>query len=109
MMIDFERIEETAVMNFRGGEKETRIRMFADDKVKALYGKLEPGASIGPHTHDTSSELIYILEGAGKVLFDGAYEDVGAGLCHYCPKGHSHSLMNDGSGDMVFFAVVPEQ
>ena len=24
------------------------------------------------------------------------------------PKGHTHSLINDGGEDLVFFAVVPE-
>ena len=30
-------------------------------------------------------------------------------MCHYCPKGHSHGLFNDGDEDLVFFAVVPAQ
>ena len=64
---------------------------------------------IGLHTHDTSSEIIYILNGTGKVLYDGEYESVSEGLCHYCPKGHSHSLINDSKSNLVFFAVVPEQ
>ena len=68
---------------------------------------LEP--SIGLHTHDTSSEIIYILKGRGKVLYDGGYEEVEEGLCHYCPKGHEHSLINDSDEDLIFFAVVPEQ
>lgn len=43
------------------------------------------------------------------MLYDGAYEDVEAGVCHYCPKGHSHSLINNSDADLVFFAVVPNQ
>ena len=69
----------------------------------------EPGASIGLHTHQGNSEIIYILSGAGKVLCDGAYEPLSAGSCHYCPKGHAHSLINDSDGELAFFAVVPEQ
>ena len=45
----------------------------------------------------------------GKVLMDGEYERVEAGVCHYCPKGHTHSLINDSDSDLVFFAVVAEQ
>ena len=36
-------------------------------------------------------------------------ESLEAGDCHYCPKGHTHSLINVGKEDLVFFAVVPEQ
>lgn len=82
--------------------------MFTDPLVKIMRGKLAPGASIGLHTHETNSEIIYVLEGNGKVLYDGEYETVGAGSCHYCPKGHEHSLINDSQADLIFFAVVPE-
>ena len=45
--------------------------------------------------------------GTGKVLCDGVYEPLSAGSCHYCPKGHNHSLMNDSEEDLTFFAIVP--
>ena len=66
-------------------------------------------AANGLHTHETTCEVIYIISGTGKVLCDGAYEPLAPGACHYCPKGHAHSLINDSDGDLVFFAVVPEQ
>jgi oxalate decarboxylase/phosphoglucose isomerase-like protein (cupin superfamily) len=109
MIINFDGIEETMLPHFNGGEKEFKARMFADKSNKILCGKLEPGASIGMHTHDTSSEIIYFLEGTGKMLFDGGEEAVQAGLCHYCPKGYAHSLINDSGADLIFFAVVPQQ
>jgi len=68
-----------------------------------------PGASIGVHTHETNSEIIYITKGTGRVLMDGEYEKLEVGMCHYCPKGHTHSLMNDSDAELEFFAVVPEQ
>ena len=108
MLINFDKIQETVFEKFRDGEKLTISRMYIDDSNKIMYGKLEPGASIGLHKHETSSEVIYILQGTGKVLFDGAYESLKSGLCHYCPKGHEHSLINDSKDDLVFFAVVPE-
>ena len=83
-------------------------RMYTDGDNKIMRGKLEPGCSIGLHTHEGNSETIYILSGTGKVLYDGEYEPVSAGSCHYCPQGHAHSLMNDSDGDLIFLAVVPE-
>lgn len=108
MRIDFNTMETTVIPHFRGGEKEVSSEMFVDAYNKIMRGRLISGASIGLHTHETSSEIIYILSGTGKAFCDGAYEDLSAGKCHYCPKGHTHSLINDGNGDLVFFAVVPE-
>lgn len=109
MLIHFDAMETTLIPHMRGGEKEVSAQMYSDSLGKIMRGRLIPGASIGLHTHETSSEVIYILSGAGKVLCDGMYEPLAAGSCHYCPKGHEHSLINDSQEDLCFFAVVPEQ
>ena len=108
MILDFSKIEETVKTQIYGGEKQLKAHMNIDKNNKILLGTLEPGASIGLHTHETNSEIIYILSGKGKVLFEGEYELVSAGLCHYCPQGCSHSLINDSNDNLTFFAVVPE-
>lgn len=109
MKIDFEGMERTVIPRFKGGEGETVARMYTDELGRIMRGTLPPGSSIGLHIHDTSSETVYILSGTGKVLYDGSYETVGPGDCHYCPKGHSHSLINDSAGLLEFFAVIPNQ
>ena len=79
------------------------------DEIKIMHGRLEPGSSIGLHSHETNSEVIYVLSGTAEFIYDDGTETVSAGECHYCPKGHSHSMMNNGDEDLIFFAVVPEQ
>ena len=54
-------------------------------------------------------QIIFILEGEGKVIYDDTESPVKAGEVHYCPEGHSHSLINNGTEDLVFYAVVPKQ
>lgn len=146
MIIDFENMEEKAVECFKGGVGITHLRKFENQLGKIIMGKVEPGASIGLHCHDTNSEVIYVISGTADFIYDpddaaaaagsdqnlqekgdeaglnaasspindtniapAKYETVTAGGCHYCPKGHSHSLVNNGSEDVVFFAVIPEQ
>lgn len=109
MLIDFSNMEEQVIPGFLGGEGTFHARMRVDELGKIMRAALEPGSSIGLHTHDASSEIIYILAGKGKVLCDGEYETLSAGSCHYCPKGHSHSLINDSDAPLEFFAVVPFQ
>ena len=84
------------------------IQGFSDGANKIMRLRLVPGASIGLHKHETNSETVYILEGAGKVLCDGETSPLKAGDVHYCAQGHEHSIMNCGTQDLIFFAVVPE-
>lgn len=109
MKFDYSKIEPEVFPNFKGGEKNLSAKMFFDGTNRILHGSLEVGATIGMHVHETSSEIIYILSGDGKVLIDDGIEYLKAGDCHYCPKGHSHSLQNNSQSELlVFFAVVPE-
>ena len=94
MIIDFKHMEEQILPNFKGGEKAYAVKKFTDGRNMIMHGRLESGASIGLHTHEGNCEMFYIIEG---------------GVCHYCPKGHTHSLINDSDSDLVFFAVVAEQ
>ena len=108
MLLSFDSMETTVIPHMKGGEKEVSAKMLADSQGKIMRGTLIPGASIGLHTHETSYEVVYILSGHGKMLYEGEYETLTPGSCHYCPRGKSHSLINDSDGDLVFFAVVPE-
>lgn len=114
MIIDLENIDVTVMPNFKGGQKEFAANMFFDGATRIFKGRLAPGASIGMHTHEDSSEVIFVLEGNGHIVENEpgveteTIQPVSVGSCLYCPKGHSHSLQNTAlEGDLVFYAVVP--
>ena len=109
MTIDFSQIPEQVVANFKGGEKELHKRAFSDGSVIIMLDRLVPGASIGVHTHADDCEIIYVLSGTATFFTPGGEETVPAGQSHYCPKGGTHGLKNNGPDDLVFFAVVPKQ
>ncbi len=109
MLIHIDTLKKEIKKNFYGGEKDTEAYMFVDEMNRIMYGKLKPGASIGLHTHETSSEIIYIIQGNGIVVYDNLQEELKAGMCHYCPKGHTHSFINNSQEDLLFFAVVSQQ
>lgn len=110
MIIRPEDLEISHLENFKGGEKHLEAKMFFDGTNRILTrARLIPGASIGMHTHEDSCEVIFILEGRGSLLEDGTKKEVQAGDCLYCPKGGSHSLVNDSGSDLAFCAVVPMQ
>lgn len=109
MLISFPNMEETLTENFKGGEKTigTKSVLFNGDKI--MMGRLEPGASIGIHTHEDSCEVYYYLSGSGKCYYDGAWEPAKPGCAHFCPKGHTHGLKNTGDEDLVYFGAVCKQ
>lgn len=108
MKINFDEVENIVYPNFKDGEGEWHMKAVTDGQHKCLLGMLPPGSSIGLHTHETNSEMFYIISGTGKVLCDGVYEPLKPGDVHYCPMGHAHSLINDGEVDLVVFGTVPE-
>ena len=89
MLIDFSKIEEVRVPNFKGGEKELLKKAYADGRNCIMLDRLMPGASIGRHTHETNSEIMYIVSGTATFTVGDTVET--------------------GEEPLVFFAVVTEQ
>lgn len=108
MLLNFDTMQAKTVANMRGGEKSVTTAAYADDKIRIARGTLIPGASIGLHPHEGSLEVIYILSGEGRIECDGEIERVRPGLAHYCADGSSHTFINDGEEDIVYFAVIPQ-
>lgn len=117
MILKFDEIEVSHMPEFKGGKKELAANMFFDGTNRVFKGCLVPGATIGVHTHDDSCEVIFIISGSGTIYeavpaesgVQESSEAVQTGDCLYCPKGHTHSLMNTSDEDLVFYAVVAKQ
>jgi quercetin dioxygenase-like cupin family protein len=108
MNIDFSSIEERLIPQPRGGEGTMGSRQFADGDNRLLKARLLPGSRIGFHRHETDSETLLVLSGTGKMVTEQGEEPVRPGSVQYCPRGAAHSLVNDGTEDLVFFAVIPQ-
>lgn len=48
----------------------------------------------------------YMNGGDGVAISDGREEKLSAGVCHYCPDGHKHSIVNTGKENLVLYTVV---
>ena len=67
---------------------------------------LEPGASIGEHTHPATEELYFVLAGTGNGSLDGERFPVEAGDAYVVRAGHSHGLAAGAAGTLSFLAVL---
>lgn len=106
MVINFDEYPVVVKSQFKGGNKDYLVQTFEDKDNRIMHGRLEPGASIGLHLHEENSEVYYILKGKAELIYDDTRETVQPGQAHYCPVGHSHSLMNNGDEDLEFLAIV---
>lgn len=106
MTVDFSKMEYSIIPNFKGGEKDFKVQMYFDGTYRVMHGFLTPGASIGEHTHEENSEVIFVLRGDGTIIDDGVATPICAGQSTLCAKGHSHSLVNTGEEDMEIYATV---
>jgi mannose-6-phosphate isomerase-like protein (cupin superfamily) len=70
--------------------------------------RVAPGDKVWPaHAHPNGEEVIYIVQGTGRVLVAGKITPVRAGTTVLFPRGAVHMLHNTGSEEMkvvCFFA-----
>ena len=87
--------------------------LVSDDSLNATHCsacviRVAPGETVRPaHSHPNGEEVIYIIRGAGRVMIEGAVENVRAGSTVLFPQGAVHMLQNNGTEEMkviCFFA-----
>ena len=90
------------------GEGEVNAKMEVNDVGRFVECVIPPNASIGNHMQESNHDINYIIKGEGKSVCDGVEELLKPGVCHVCPKGSTHSIINTGDEDLVFFTIVPK-
>jgi quercetin dioxygenase-like cupin family protein len=83
--------------NIRGGIGSARwVEVLSPGELAGVKAMavltLDPGATIGEHTHTDTGELYLVLDGHGTGMLDGDRFPVGPGDAWICPPGHSHGL-----------------
>jgi mannose-6-phosphate isomerase-like protein (cupin superfamily) len=66
---------------------------------------LEPGTSIGEHTHTDDEEIYFVLEGHGTMIDDGKQYDITVGDMCITGSGHSHGIINGSDSPMRLLVV----
>jgi quercetin dioxygenase-like cupin family protein len=70
--------------------------------------EVQPGQTVRPaHSHPNGEEIIYIVQGSGRVMIEGVVEPVKSGCAVLFPQGNIHMLQNSGNELMkvaCFFA-----
>ena len=105
-------IEGKVLTNFKDGVGDVIMFHFlTEQEAKGagrlfIKGVLEPGNSIGVHTHEGDMEAYYILKGKALVCDNGSDVVLEPGDCNICPDGQSHSIKNVGEGALEYIAII---
>lgn len=67
---------------------------------------IEPGRTIGLHTHDTNAEVYYVMEGEIEVNQNGELHTVKAGDVVFTADGQSHSVANNTDKAAKMLAII---
>lgn len=97
----------------RGGIGEVEMHQLLNGEAE-MYGKgrmfnymvLNPGDTIGYHSHSGDNEIFYILKGTGLYTDNGTEVRVQPGDVTVCNDGDSHGMVNDGDEPIEFIALI---
>jgi len=106
-IIDEATVEEVALNGRRLRWVVTKENTGAQYCTFAVIRVAPGGRALPAHSHPAGEEIIYILNGHGRVLVDGEVETVKAGCAVLFPKGKVHILENLSEEEMkvaCFFA-----
>ena len=95
----------------RGGDGSVELVHIVDcenEKNLRLLSEvtLQPGSSVGYHSHESETEYYIILSGSGTVNDNGTEKPVQAGDVVITGNGASHSISNTGTVPLVLHAVI---
>ena len=101
MNINFNTIATQTLTALHGGAGDLVARIYESENMKVMPCRLQPGASIGMHGHGGRMEMCYVLYGSGVAVCGGAEEQLVTDICHVCPAGSEHSIVNTGNVELV--------
>ena len=95
------------VVNIKKAAKDNdyfRKVLFTATKSQLVLMSLRPGEEIGAEVHKVDQAL-YVVDGEGKVVLDGAGQDFTKGAIVVVPAGVEHNVINAGDEPMKLFTI----
>lgn len=106
-----EEMQSSTLTNCHDGSGDLECRLVldavdTDGRLSFMHDDLlEPGATIGEHTHEGNEEVYMVVEGHGIMIVDGEEHPIGPGDVSVCRSGHSHGIRNSQDGTMRLIVV----
>lgn len=76
------------------------------DNISMVLIKVKQGQTVRPcHSHPTSEEIIYIIQGEGEAWIDGEISVFKVGTAIVFPRGTKHMIRNIGNSELEVLCV----
>lgn len=66
---------------------------------------LLPGEDIGMETHETSDQILFIVDGEGEAILNGEASPIQKKSVIFVPAGTAHNIINKGQEQMKLYTV----
>ena len=99
--------EELRFRDFPGRATSDPFREAGQGESSVRQVVIEYVTSRSPHLHPQSEEIVYIVEGTGRVWLDGAFHPVGPGSWYRIPPRTPHATMADRGERMSLICFFP--
>lgn len=83
------------------------IDLFPGSAIKSVaVVRLEPGGSVGPHSHEEEEDFYYCLSGDGIVVDNGVEHPFKPGTLQITRHGETQAIRNTGETELVFLGAL---
>ena len=90
---------------FPGVFVQVMISKVQNDVASIIRGRVAPNGIIATHTHETETELVYVLAGSATVTLGEDTITLIEGSSLLIPAGLPHSVKNEGDMDWEIIAI----
>ncbi len=83
------------------------VDLFPGSAIKSIgIVRLEPGASVGDHSHHREEDFYYCLSGIGVVVDNGVEHPFTPGTLQITRDGETQAIRNTGETELVFLGAL---
>ena len=111
MIVKKEQIPQEKVAHLFKGDGYVLVEELLADEVlppkarKFAVYTLQPKCCVGKHFHVGETQMVYCIQGGGRIDDNGTVAQLEAGDAAYCPSGEYHSVENTGNEPMRFLVL----
>lgn len=83
------------------------IDIYPGSAIKSVgLVRLEPGASVGLHSHQAEEDFYYCISGKGVVIDNGVEHPFTSGTLQITRSGETQAIRNTGEMELVFLGAL---
>lgn len=111
MVINVNNVVPNVAENVRGGQGTVTahklLDLFPGSAIKSVgVVRLEPGATIGDHSHHGDEDFYFCLSGSGVVVDNGVEMPFTPGTLQITRDGENQAIRNTGETELVFLGAL---